>query len=170
MSIFDEIRDHEANGDLVALRPRFGFGARKIRRYMFLTNELNSKIQSAIAAGDIRFAELEADLVNFLVVPEIEKEYLKQLRPPTDGVWQIRSQRVEPTIRVFGQFVARNILIATSFRYRGDLKEFSNPEWDYEKKLTQHTYRQLFPGHNAKKTTNAHMLFDGAVDEKYYDD
>ena len=170
MSISDEIGEHVTNGDLVPLRPRIGFGARQIRRYMFLTNELNSNIQSEIASGDIRFAELEADLINFLVEPEIEKDYLKQLRPPTDGVWEIRSQRVEPTIRVFGQFAKKNTLIATSFRYRGDLEEFSNPEWDREKKLTQHAYRQLFPCHQAKNTINAYKLFDGAIDEKYYDD
>ena len=137
---------------------------------MYLTNELNSNIQNAIATGDIRFAELQADLVNFLVELDIEKNYLKQLRPPTDGVWEIRSQRVEPTIRVFGQFAAKNILIATSFRYRGDLEELTNPEWDYEKKLTQRTYRQLFPSYQAKTTTDAFQLFDGAIDEKYYDD
>lgn len=170
MSISDEIQDLVAKGILVPVRPRLGFGARRIRRYMFLTKELNAEIEKEIAAGDTRFAELEADLVAFLVSPAISKDYLKQLIPPSDGVWEIRCHADEPTMRVFGQFAARNVFIAMGARYRGDLGSFDDPRWTYEINRARRIWKDLFPSCGAKVTTDAHKLFDGAVHEKYYDD
>jgi len=137
---------------------------------MFLTKELNAEIAREIAAGDIRFAELEADLVAFLINSAIHKDYLKQLSPPSEGVWEIRCHADEPTIRVFGQFPAKNLFVAMSARYRADLGNSDDPNWKYEIKQARHTWKKLFPTYDAKTTTDAHKLFDGAIHGKYYDD
>ena len=137
---------------------------------MFLAKLLNDEIDNHVQTGNLRFAELKADLVAFQFMTDVEKDLLKQLKPPSDGVWEIRSRRLEPAIRVFGQFAERNILIATSCRYRADLGGFSNSEWKQEKRRVSQIFRQLFPCYSAKTAVNAHKLFDGALGEKHYDD
>lgn len=169
MSISDEIQNLVKSNDLVPVRPRRPIGGRQLRRYMFLSRSLNDEIQCQISDGNTRFAELEADLAYFLFAIVLEKTFIKQLLPPTDGVWEIRSYREQPSIRVFGQFASRNIFIATSVRYRADLMELGSLEWKYEQRRTRHLYRQLLPSYPARTTVNAHKLFDGAIDDRYYD-
>lgn len=167
MSISDEIREHVANGDLVPVLPRFG--GLRVRRYMFMTRELNSEIENPTEGADSRFAELEADLVGFLVNRAIHKDYLKQLRPPTEGVWEIKCYLDEPAIRVFGQFATKNVFIAMTALYRADLAELIDPKWNYEIKRARSIWRNLFPAYDAKTSTVPSKLFDGAIHEKYYD-
>ena len=170
MSISDEIKEHLRSGKLVPVIPETGYGHRSPKRYILLAKSLNEEIEQEINTGNLRFAELKADLVTFQCMSDVDKDLIKQLKPPAEGVWEIRSQRLDPTIRVFGQFAEKNLLIATSYRYRGELGNIADSEWEYEKKKAKHTFNQLFPCYSPKTMKNARKLFDGALCEKYYDD
>lgn len=166
MSISDEIKNRVASGDLYPVVPVYGGPP---RRFMFLSRELKSEIDNPAEGHEDRFAELKADLTGFLVNSAIHMDYLKQLKPARNAVWEIRCYYDEPSIRVFGQFAMKNVFIAMTARYRADLGPLQDPNWEYEIRRVRHMWRLLFPSYSAKTSANPENLFDGAIDEKYFD-
>jgi len=71
--------------------------------------------------GEKRVAELRADLEVFVEGRIIDPKYLFLLYPAADCVWEIRSVRSNPSIRVLGLFAKRDIFVATNFAFREDL-------------------------------------------------
>jgi hypothetical protein len=166
MSISDEIRARVAEGRLFPVKPKSR--GRRVIRYMFISEELHSAISSP-AEGDFeRFDELHADLVSFVVDRFVTPDYLWLLSPPDDGVWEVRSRRVEPQIRVFGQFAEKDVFVGLTYNYRSDIGAYEDPNWNYEIRKAKSSWRILFPGYSAKTTTNTAQLLTGALNERYF--
>jgi hypothetical protein len=167
MSITDEIEDRVATGDLFPLELET---ASQIR-WMFMVRELRDAIINPPDGEEERFDDLHADLTSFLYWRRIDQEYLWLLSPKSRGVWEIKSRREEPQIRVFGQFAQKDVFLATRFRYRSEMGNFDNPNWLYEIKQVERQWNSLFLGQfTPLKTSNQYKLFTGASDGKYFKD
>lgn len=114
------------------------------------------------------FANLIADLEVFVTSPTIDPKYLWLLRPSKQGIWEIRSTRQRPQIRVFGVFAAKNIFVGTHHKLRDDLGGIDNEQWKIEIGCAKKIWRDLFPAYSHKKTNDPNQLFTGALDEKYF--
>ncbi len=79
-----------------------------------------------------RFAKLKSDLDTFLISPTIDAKYMKQLLPTGKGVYEIRSVRPKPSIRVFGRFVRKDVFLATHYEERNGLGGFKSYEFTQE--------------------------------------
>ena len=64
---------------------------------------------------------LQADLELFAEGQPIDPKYLFLLYPPAEGVWEIRSIRPHPSIRVLGLFAQKDVFIATNLELRENL-------------------------------------------------
>jgi hypothetical protein len=165
MSIQNSIENRIQEGRLHRLEP-WPVQATKLRD-MLLTNEFH--LELTMPRPNIeeteQFAMLEADLATFVHHPSIDSEYIYLLSPPRDAVWEIRSVRPEPQIRVFAFFAAKDVLVATHFAWRADL---SDSAWKEEKKRAKAIWDSLFPGFQPKGSTDIRTLVTGAVDGKYF--
>jgi len=166
MSISDEIRARVSEARLFPVKPKNR--GRAVLRYLFITDEIRSAIESPPNGDVARFAELHADLVSFVVDKYVSPDYLWLLSPPRDGVWEIRSRRVEPQIRVFGQFAERNIFIGLTYNYRSELGAYDDSNWNYEIRRAKSRWKDLFPGYGPKLSTDPAKLFTGAINERYF--
>ena len=83
--------------------------------------------------GTPRMGRLDADLEHFVVSPEIDPKYLFHLYPSQDCVWEIRSVRDDPSIRVLGMFAAKDVFVATNFALREDLGGWQSPGMEERK-------------------------------------
>jgi hypothetical protein len=103
MSIEDEILDRVRRGMLWPLQPKAA-GA-TIRRALFVGERLWAELNSP--EGDEewedRIGRLRADLEIFVTEPSITARYLFLLYPAADAVWEIRSVRDRPSLRVLGK-------------------------------------------------------------------
>ena len=118
MSIEDEIVDRVARGMLYPLLPQAA--GETPRRVMLLTEFLWGFLNSPEGDQDWeqRVGELRADLETFVVADEIRPKYLFLLYPARDAVWEIRSTRTNPTIRVLGLFPQKDVYVATDYALR----------------------------------------------------
>lgn len=136
-----------------------------------MVEELYTAIENPPLGEEERFDDLRADLVSFLIWRRIDPNYLWLLSPKTHGVWEIKSHREEPQIRVFGQFAAKDIFIAMRYRYRSEMGNFDNLNWSFEIRQVERKWRQVFLGeYSALTTQNQHKLFSGATDERFFED
>lgn len=166
MSIQEEIWEQVGNGSLVELRPdRIDEG--KPRR-MYLTTELYEELtmERDTLKEMERYANLEADLKVFLVSPTIDPKYLFGLTPAGKGVWEIRSRRHKPSIRVFGQFAAKDTFIATHCALRPKLGGWKSFEFKREIHKSRQTWNKLFT--YPAVIADIHDLVTGAIDGKYF--
>lgn len=167
MSISEHISDRVRIGELFPLMPP----RKGQRRWMFLSKDLHDALANPPAGEEDRHDELRADLVSFLIQRYITPEFLKLLQPKSKGVWEIRSRRVEPQIRVFGHFAKKDVFIALAYKYRDDLGDISNPSWIYEIRSVEDKWKELFFGqYHPKKTSDRHELYSGAIDDKHITD
>ena len=168
MSIEDEIADKAKRGMLFPLIPR-ATGA-TIRRAMFigesLWNDLNSS--EGDAAWDERIGKLQADLEMFVTEESITPKYLFPLYPTADAVWEIRSARDEPSIRVLGLFAAQDAFISTNYALREALGGWQSREWKSIKRMARAIWRWLFPTYPPIVTSNVKEVCSGATDEIFY--
>lgn len=175
MSIKAELLNVVSKGQLVQLAPHVA--ADKLIRKMYLTAELNELIASYqgmdydAATSEqkeaiSRFAKLKADLDMFLTRPEIDPEYMKQLDPAGKGVYEIRSVRPKPSIRVFGRFIDKNIFVATHIAERKELGGWKSYEFKQEIAACRKIWGTIFPNHQAKEGCTLSSLVTGGHDEK----
>jgi hypothetical protein len=166
MSIRQMILERVQEGRLHAFYPLPLSGRRY--REMYLTDELRRYF---VAPQDVevqRLAELEADLAVFVQSPSVDPNYIFCLHPVRDCVWEIRSVQPEPSIRVFGQFAAKDLFIAMHFELRSMLGEWERKEWKISKRRAGSTWRSLFPAYNPMAGNDAKLLVTGAIDGKYF--
>ena len=78
---------------------------------------------------DDRKGFLLADLEVFAAGEPIGPKYLFLLYRASEGVWEIRSVRPNPSIRVLGRFIARDIFVATNFALRDNLGGWQSRQW-----------------------------------------
>ena len=148
MSITGDIREGINRGDLVALAPRLGGDRRK--RKLYLRTELYNEIFSPVEDDDLseeRRANLIADLESFITRNSISPEYLKGLQPKSKGVFEIRSVRPKPSVRVFCFLAAQDTLICTHMVERTELGGFGHISWQHESRQARSYWRALFPTH-----------------------
>jgi len=60
-------------------------------------------------------------LEQFAEGQSIDPAYLKLLAPARDAVWEIRSVRPAPSIRVLGRFAEYDVFVATNYALRKPL-------------------------------------------------
>src|SRR5437868_5900088 len=143
MSIEDEIEACKRAGRLMPLMPLApGTSAQRallatVSVYQQVTGPWDSE------ADETRFMALRADLDVFSAGRLITPRYLFQLRDRREEVWEIRSLKPLPSIRIFGRFAAKDAFVAINYERRevlADVKE----EWRRAKETCKAEWRKLF--------------------------
>lgn len=139
-------------------------------RLMYLTSEVFDVLNRprTITEEIERYAQMEADLGEFVTSRTLDPKYLFLLSPVRDSVWEIRTVRPEPGIRTMGLFAARDLFVATNYASRDELPGWNTPEWKNAKKRARTEWRNLFPGHDPMQETDVKKLVTGAIDGKYF--
>jgi hypothetical protein len=168
MSIADEIVWRVGENRLFTLIPRAAGSAP--RRAMYVSEEIMSLLATTHADPEMeeRMGILQADLELFADGQPIDPKYLFRLYPAADSVWEIRSVRPEPSIRVLGLFAAKNVFIATNLALRENLGGWQSREWKDVKRKARARWNQLFHTYPPMTTGNIHDLVTGAVNGKYF--
>lgn len=168
MSINEEIWSRIEEGRLIELRPYLDSDPKL--RSMYLDAELHREIYSDRDDDKEieRFAKLQADLDMFLTSERIDPKHLFGLTPITDGVWEIRSTRPKPSIRVFGLFSNKDTFIATHYIERIGLGGWNSNEWKTEIRRALAIWRQLFPAYDCLNSDDIDSLITGSINEQYF--
>lgn len=145
--------------------------ARRLRK-MYLETQLYNELMASKSALEEtkRFAQLEADLAVFVHSPTIDWKYLFGLWPPSEGVWEIRSVRPRPSIRVMGLFADRDVFVATHFVKRESLGAWNSRQWRDERLRAKTVWSQLFDPYPPSLEKDVQKLVSGAIDGKYFRD
>jgi len=168
MSIRELIRDRVQRGMLFPLLPKARGAAP--RRAMFVDEWLWGVLTSpeGDTAWEERIAKLRAELERFVEGHSIDPKYLFLLYPARDAVWEIRSVRDDPSIRVLGLFAARDVFIATNFAFREALGGWQSRGWKTVKRAALAQWRRCLAPYEPLKDTNVQSLVTGALDGRYF--
>lgn len=168
MSIMDLIVARVKQGMLFPLYPRARGASPK--RVLLMAEDLRKFIDSPgpDAEWEDRKGELEADLDVFASGQPIGHKYLFLLYHSREGVWEIRSVRPTPSIRVLGRFIERDIFVATNFALRSDLGGWQSRQWRDVKVMSRTVWTNLFHTHQPLITTDVHRVVTRADDGKYF--
>jgi hypothetical protein len=98
----------------------------------------------------------------------IDPKYLFLLYPARDAVWEIRSAREQPSIRVLGLFAGRDVFIATNFAMREDLGGWESRAWKDVKRMARTKWGHYFHTYQPLGSTDIHQLVTGALDGRYF--
>ncbi len=168
MSIEQAISSRVNDGSLKLVIPMAP--SDRLLRSLYLTRELYDEVyeEKESLIEQKMFSILIADLEVIVNSDTIDPQYFRCLEPRKAGIWEIRSTRQEPQIRIFGAFAAKNIFIATHYKLRDELGRKHSGQWELEIKHTQRTWSELFPAYTHKKTSDRNQLYTGALDEEYF--
>ena len=168
MSIGAVIRDRQAAGMLYPLLPRAAGST--VRRPMFVTEDLQNVLNSPKGDEDWehRVAELQADLEYFVEGRAIDPKYLFLLYHVREAVWEIRSARDQPSIRVLGRFAERDVFIATNHALREELGGWESRAWRGVKVLARARWMNLFQQYQPVQGSNIHDMVSGALNGHYF--
>lgn len=168
MSIADEIAWRVKEQRLFPLIPKSPGTAP--RRAMLVTEEIMSLLAATHTEPEMedRMGILQADLELFAEGQSIDPKYLFRLYPASDAVWEIRSVRPEPSIRVLGLFAIKNVFVATNIALRENLGGWQSREWKDVKRTARARWNQLFHTYQPIPSGNIHDLATGAVNGKYF--
>lgn len=168
MSIEAEIKDRVGRGMLYPLAPS-ARGEAPVRAMLVgerLWAELHSPDEDDERA--VRIGELLADLDIFITGEPLDPKYLFLLYPVRDAVWEIRSVRPDPSIRVLGLFARRDVYIATNFALRKELGGWESREWKTVKRAACAEWRKLFQTYRPLCSVTVSDLVSGAIDGQYF--
>ncbi len=168
MSIEKELASHVVGGKLRLVTPRVP--SDQTLRKLYLTRELFDEAnEEKESLSEIEmFQNLIADLEVFVTSNTIDPGYLWCLEPTRDGIWEIRSTRQEPQIRVFGVFAAKDIFVGTHYKLREELGDKNSGQWRKEIRYAKSIWRSLFPAYSYKTTSDLNQLFTGALNGRYF--
>lgn len=167
MSIEQAVHWRVEEGRLFPLLPKAA-GATP-RRAMFLSSELWDLLRSEHDPEmEERLGHLQADLEFFVTNETIDHKYLFHLYPAHDAVWEIRSVRPDPSIRVLGLFVMPDFFIATNHALRADLGGWQSREWKAVKRAARAKWTQLFHQYQPAIGTDVTKLVTGALDGRFF--
>ena len=168
MSIVDLIVNRTAQGMLFPLYPRAPGTSPK--RALLLAEDLWKFINEPGPDQDWedRKGALEADLEVFASGQPIGPKYLFLLYHSREGVWEIRSVKPNPSIRVLGRFVGRDIFVATNFALRDDLGGWQSRQWRDVKVRARTVWANLFHTYQPMITTDVSLVVTGAINGKYF--
>jgi hypothetical protein len=139
---------------------------------MFLSEEVWTFLSTTHEDEEIedRLGKLQADLELFAEGQPIDPKYLKLLAPARDAVWEIRSVRPSPSIRVLGRFAEHDVFVATNYALRKPLGGWESNEWKTAKRAAVACWTRLFGTYQPLRSTNVRDLVSGAHNGKYYKD
>lgn len=169
MSIIDEIVWRVEENRLFLHSPRVRGSTQ--RRVLLLSEDIRNRLDASYPDDpemEDRMGELEADLDVFSTGPQIDPKYFFLLYPASEGVWEIRSIRPDPQIRVLGLFAQRDVFVATNMAMRNELGGWESRGWKDVKRLAQSRWRQLFHTYNPRISTDVQSLVSGAINGKYF--
>ena len=155
MSIYDELLYWVRESELFEFEPQMP-GTLSLRR-MFVSKHLHGA-----PWHEGRYGLLRADLDRFTegaMIPvrlppsKSVKAYLALL-DETSGVWEIRSTKPEPQLRVFGFFPHMDTFLAVTWNERRELD--SDEEWQFALKVCKREWQRLFPAYVPLTGTNIH--------------
>jgi hypothetical protein len=156
MSIRDEVDRRCEEGRLLAVYPRARWAP--VRRMLYVSEELHDLLTQSWPdpGASQRWAQLEASLSHFVEGGVIDDKYMRPLERPARYVWEIRSRRPKPSIRVFGRFAEVDVFIATNAAYRKPLGGKGSRAWRDEIVGCTTIWRQLFPAHQPIESDDVH--------------
>src|SRR5215216_5768339 len=156
MSIVDLIADRVDRGMMCPLYPRAAGSSP--RRAMFIAEGLWDFLHTSGSDDDWedRKGTLLADLEVFAEGQQIGPKYLFLLYPSSEGVWEIRSTRPDPSIRVLGRFLDKDIFVATNYALRDELGGWQSRVWRDVKVMSRTVWTWLFHQHPPLITTDVH--------------
>ena len=131
MLIRDEIQANLNTGRLVPVKSHASWSAEP--RAFLLERELAKQIADGQNDKDMRdrWAKLEADMAHFVEGGYVNWGLMKWLDPKEQEVWELKSVRPRPSMRVFGRFAEPNVFIGTNLALRPNLKgKWSLQYWD----------------------------------------
>jgi hypothetical protein len=168
MSIEDLIKHKVGAGMLFPLIPR-AHGSTP-RRAMFVSEDIWSLLSTEHQDDEMedRLGILQADLELFAEGRTIDPKYLFLLYPASEGIWEIRSVRPNPSIRVLGFFAKKDVYIATNLALRESLGGWESREWKNVKRLARTRWGHLFHTFHPLISTNLSDLVTGSIDGKYF--
>jgi len=168
MSIGNVVHWRVNEGLLFPLLPKAA-GSAPLRA-MYVTKKLWDLLRTSHEDPELedRIGHLQADLEVFVESPSIDPKYLFLLYPTRDAVWEIRSTRPDPSIRVLGNFADRDVFIATHCALREELGGWESRQWKEVKRTAASRWRQLFHTYEPRKETDVKALVTGALDGKYF--
>lgn len=115
-----------------------------------------------------RAGRLRADLEVFVGGTTIDPKYLRRLYPSRDDVWEIRSVRDAPTIRVIGGFVEKDFFVATNHAHRSELGGWQSRQWRDVKQRCKCDWSNLFHTYPRHTGATIHDYISNALDGKYF--
>lgn len=168
MSIVDEIRHRQTEGRLHAISPQAP-GSSTIRA-LFVTTEIKGLLEGPWQTEDeeIRYANLQADFEVFVEGRLIDPKYLYWLSPKDEYVFEIRSLRPDPSIRVLGKFAERDVFVATNYALRSELGAWESREWRDAKVACSTHWRNLFHTYKPMEGSQLQDFVTNAADGKYF--
>ena len=176
MSIEDEVLDKCRRKMLFPLLPKAA-GA-PVLRAMFVAEGLWKDLNSTEGdpVWDERIGRLRADLEVFVTEASINPKYLFHLYPAADAVWEIRSVKDDPSIRVLGLFPVKDAFVSTNYvlrealveRRAGKLVDWQSRGWKSVKRMAKAVWRSLFGTYQPIISTDAKQVCSGATDEIFY--
>jgi hypothetical protein len=131
MLIRERIKVHRLSGRLIPVKPRTAWSGEP--RCFLLEKDLHATIVAnrSLPEKFDRWAKLEADMSHFVEGGYINWGLMKWLDPQKQEVWELKSVRPKPSIRVFGRFAEPNVFVGTNLQFRTDLKEkWSKEFWE----------------------------------------
>jgi hypothetical protein len=168
MSIENLIQARVAEGRLFHLRPRAP--GTTSRRAMLLSEVVWTLFETSHPdpTMEARIGALQADLEAFVEGMALHPRYLFLLFPAREGVWEIRSMRPDPSIRVLGRFADVDVFIATNYALRHELGGWRSRAWRDVKLSARTVWTNLFHTYRPIITTNVHDVVTGAINGKYF--
>jgi len=168
MSIDDQISDAVSRGRAFPILP-VARGA-PVRRALFVGEALWTELDPADKPPEWqeRIATLRADLEVFVTAAQITPKYLFLLYKSVEAVWEIRSVRDDPSLRVLGLFARRDVLFLSVMARREDLGDWQSRAWKTVKSSARAEWRRLFNTYLPVRTTNVADVCTGTIHGIYY--
>jgi hypothetical protein len=117
---------------------------------------------------EVRKGYLQADLELFADGSPVGPKYLFLLSPAREAVWEIRSLRPMPSVRVLGRFVHKDVFVATNFALRDELEGWKSRAWRDARLGARTIWTRLFHNYEPLRSTNVHDVVSGAIDGTYF--
>jgi len=168
MSIHELIKARVEERMLFPLRPKAA--GTTSRRALFVSEALWALLETSHPDPKMeeRLGFLQADLETFAEGAKLHPRYLFLLYPAREAVWEIRSMRPQPSIRVLGRFADTDVFIATNYALRDELGGWKSRAWRDVKVTSRAVWTQLFHTYRPIVTTNVHDVVTGAIDGKFF--
>jgi len=99
----------------------------------------------------------------------VDGKYLFHLYPSRDCVWEIRSVRSEPSIRVLGFLASRDIFVATTYALREALGGWQSRECKQIKRRAGAQWRPMFDPYPPLPGTDPTKHVSGVLSGKFFE-